>query len=56
MKIRYLIEIDDETRKALAYHYGEKGKATRKTVKTTIDMLIEAWSDDLQSDYSHRND
>jgi non-homologous end joining protein Ku len=51
MKVCMTFEFDDEVRKAISYHHGDKGKATRARIRALIEDLVTAWRDDLASEY-----
>lgn len=54
MKIRLgTIEVDDNFRRALAYHYGIKKLATRDDVRQWAISCISATSDDVIFDYEN---
>jgi hypothetical protein len=50
MKVRITFEFDDEVRRALASHYGEKGKASRQTVETWVRGTVDATMQDIMHD------
>lgn len=51
MNVRMVIEIDDDTRKCLRRFYGQHGLATRKDVRSAIDVLVAEFFHDLRNDY-----
>lgn len=55
MKTRFLIELSDDERRALAAHYGKPGLATRDTVRGWVESLISATMDEIQSEYDEES-
>ena len=58
MKVRvsYIVNIDDRTRRAIRFYYGDTGKATRKEVKMFYEQNGGTLDDDILYEYNHRND
>lgn len=51
MKIRKTFEFSNDERKALALHYGDKGMASRETIRRWIEAVVEATMQEIASDY-----
>lgn len=50
MKVQITYEINDDQRKALAKHLGEKGKATRQLVRDWILMTLDTTLEGIEED------
>ena len=49
VKIVYTVEVDDDIRRRIKAHYGEKGLATRKEIQNWFWMYGQSMNDDLQN-------
>lgn len=45
-----VFEFTDDERKAIAKHFGERGKATRQTIRDWIDMQVQTTLRDVVDD------
>ena len=51
MKVKIVFEFDDQFRKAVAHHYGKKGKASYQDMKTWVEMSVNGTGEDISADY-----
>lgn len=47
MKIRMTFEFDEQCRRALAGHYGQKGLASRKDFEAWIELMVTATMEEI---------
>jgi hypothetical protein len=51
VRISYTVEVDDHFRRALAYHHGGSGMATREDVRRHFELHGSSEDDNLMWDY-----
>ena len=56
LTITMKFKLDEKDQKAIAYHFGEEGKADKGTCKTFLEMAAEASLTDALEDYERVND
>lgn len=51
MKIKMTVNVDDRTRRAIAFHYGKKGSASYQECKDHMLLAIDGGLDDVVAIY-----
>ena len=50
VKIEFVVEVDDDYRRAINAHYGQPGLASRAEIKRWFEMFGQSMNDDLSYD------
>lgn len=53
VRISFVVEVDDEFRRALRSYYGKDGLATRKEIKSWYRQNADSVDEDMLAQYHH---